>query len=94
MGNLLSLRDWGNVRDYVTMEMEWLMLQQEQPKDFVIATVSQESVLRFIGRTAQHLGWGSMQQDVESTAKVSWRGDAGAAAVRIDRQYCCPARRR
>jgi len=46
MGNLDSLRDWGHARDYV--EMQWRMLQQEQPEDFVIATGRQESVRRFI----------------------------------------------
>ena len=46
MGNLDSLRDWGHARDYV--EMQWLMLQQDTPEDFVIATGRQESVRRFI----------------------------------------------
>ena len=50
MGNLDSLRDWGHARDYV--EMQWLMLQQEKPEDFVIATGRQESVRRFIELTA------------------------------------------
>ena len=59
MGNLDSLRDWGHARDYV--EMQWLMLQQEQPEDFVIATGRQESVRRFIELIARELGWGLMQ---------------------------------
>ena len=50
MGNLDSLRDWGHARDHVTMQ--WLMLQQKQPEDFVIATGRQESVRRFIELTA------------------------------------------
>ena len=53
MGNLDSLRDWGHARDYV--EMQWLMLQQDRPEDFVIATGRQESVRRFIELTAQEL---------------------------------------
>ena len=46
MGNLDALRDWGHARDYV--EMQWRMLQQDKPEDFVIATGRQESVRRFI----------------------------------------------
>ena len=50
MGNLDSLRDWGHARDYV--EMQWRMLQQDSPEDFVIATGRQESVRRFIELSA------------------------------------------
>ena len=89
MGNLDSLRDWGHARDYV--EMQWLMLQQEQPEDFVIATGRQESVRRFIELTAQQLGWGLMQWDGEGTAEVGRRGDTGAVVVRIDPRYFRPA---
>ena len=89
MGNLDSLRDWGHARDYV--EMQWLMLQQEQPEDFVIATGRQESVRRFIELTAQQLGWGPMQWDGEGTAEVGRRGDTGAVVVRIDPRYFRPA---
>ena len=89
MGNLDSLRDWGHARDYV--EMQWLMLQQEQPEDFVIATGRQESVRRFIELTAQELGWGLMQWDGEGTAEVGRRGDTGEVVVRIDPRYFRPA---
>ena len=89
MGNLDSLRDWGHARDYV--EMQWLMLQQEQPEDFVIATGRQESVRRFIELTAQQLGWGSMHWEGEGTAEVGRRGDTGAVVVRIDPRYFRPA---
>ncbi|CAN7570426.1 GDP-mannose 4,6-dehydratase [Cupriavidus necator] len=54
MGNLDSLRDWGHAHDYV--RMQWLMLQQEQPEDFVIATGKQVSVREFISRSAMQLG--------------------------------------
>jgi GDPmannose 4,6-dehydratase len=54
MGNLDARRDWGHARDYV--EMQWLMLQQEQAVDFVIATGQQTSVRDFISRSAQQLG--------------------------------------
>ncbi len=89
MGNLDSLRDWGHARDYV--EMQWLMLQQEQPEDFVIATGRQESVRRFIEFTAQELGWGSMEWDGEGTAEIGRRGDTGEVVVRIDPRYYRPA---
>ena len=56
MGNLDSLRDWGHAKDYV--EMQWRMLQQNSPEDFVIATGRQESVRKFIELSALELGWG------------------------------------
>ena len=54
MGNLDARRDWGHARDYV--EMQWLMLQQEEARDFVIATGQQISVRDFIVRSAEQLG--------------------------------------
>lgn len=54
MGNLDSLRDWGHAKDYV--RMQWMMLQQEQPEDFVIATGVQYSVRQFIEWSAAELG--------------------------------------
>ncbi len=54
MGNMDARRDWGHARDYV--EMQWLMLQQEQAEDFVIATGQQTSVRDFINRAANELG--------------------------------------
>jgi GDPmannose 4,6-dehydratase len=54
MGNLDAMRDWGHARDYV--EMQWLMLQQERPQDYVIATGRQYSVREFINCCAARLG--------------------------------------
>jgi GDPmannose 4,6-dehydratase len=54
LGNLNALRDWGHARDYV--EMQWLMLQQDQPEDFVIATGVQYSVRDFVNAAAAELG--------------------------------------
>ena len=54
LGNLDALRDWGHAKDYV--EMQWLMLQQEEPEDFVIATGKQYSVRDFVNRAAVRLG--------------------------------------
>ncbi|KQT34357.1 GDP-mannose 4,6-dehydratase [Methylophilus sp. Leaf414] len=62
LGNLDSLRDWGHAKDYV--EMQWLMLQQEQAEDFVIATGKQYSVRDFVNAAAQEL-------DIT----VTWRGN-------------------
>ena len=70
LGNLDSLRDWGHARDYV--RAQWLMLQQEAPEDYVIATGEQHSVREFIERAASHMGM-----------QVEWRG-AGADECAVD----------
>lgn len=89
MGNLDSLRDWGHARDYV--EMQWRMLQQESPEDFVIATGRQESVRRFIELTAAELGWGPIQWQGSGLEETGLRSDTGAVVVRIDPRYFRPA---
>jgi len=62
LGNLDALRDWGHARDYV--EMQWLMLQQDQPEDYVIATGRQYSVRRFVEIAAGELG-----------IEIAWQGE-------------------
>ena len=89
MGNLDSLRDWGHARDYV--EMQWRMLQQEQPRDFVIATGRQESVRRFIELSASTLGWGPIRWEGSGIDETGRRSDTGAVVVRIDPRYFRPA---
>jgi GDPmannose 4,6-dehydratase len=89
MGNLDSLRDWGHARDYV--EMQWRMLQQDTPEDFVIATGRQESVRRFIELTALELGWGGIFWQGEGLAETGARVDSGEVVVRIDPRYFRPA---
>jgi len=93
MGNLDSLRDWGHARDYV--EMQWRMLQQESPQDFVIATGRQESVRRFIELAAQELGWGGSEGAIlwsgEGLEERGHRADTGAVVVCIDPRYFRPA---
>ena len=89
MGNLDSLRDWGHARDYV--QMQWLMLQQEQPEDFVIATGRQESVRRFIELTAQELGWGGIEWSGKGLQETGRRADTSEVVVRIDPRYFRPA---
>ena len=56
MGNLDAKRDWGHAKDYV--EMQWLMLQQDKPQDYVIATGRTETVRKFVELSANKLGWG------------------------------------
>jgi len=89
MGNLDSLRDWGHARDYV--EMQWRMLQQEKPEDFVIATGRQESVRRFIELSATQLGWGGITWAGNNLGEVGHRADTGEVVVRIDQRYFRPA---
>jgi len=89
IGNLDALRDWGHARDYV--EMQWLMLQQDEPEDFVIATGTQHSVRDFINATAacldMKLEWSGSGQD-EIAFWVS-RGDAKADKLvgHVDAEY-------
>ncbi|WP_226100406.1 GDP-mannose 4,6-dehydratase [Dickeya oryzae] len=98
MGNLDSLRDWGHARDYV--KMQWLMLQQEKPEDFVIATGVQYSVRDFIKLSAKKLGieLDFVGTDVNEKAVVSKIvGDnapalkVGDVVVAVDPRYFRPA---
>ena len=89
MGNLDALRDWGHARDYV--EMQWRMLQQETPEDFVIATGRQESVRRFIELSARALNWGPVRWEGSGLEEIGRRSDTGAIVVRIDPRYFRPA---
>ncbi|MEB3266324.1 MAG: GDP-mannose 4,6-dehydratase [Cyanobacteriota bacterium] len=89
MGNLDSKRDWGHARDYV--QMQWLMLQQDQPEDFVIATGRQESVRQFIELSAKQLGWGGIQWQGTGVHEQGLRADTGETVVRIDPRYFRPA---
>jgi GDPmannose 4,6-dehydratase len=98
MGNIDALRDWGHARDYV--RMQWMMLQQDQPEDFVIATGQQISVRAFIERAAMQLGitlvWQGagvcergMVASVEGFAAETLK--VGDEIVRIDPRYFRPA---
>ena len=85
MGNIDSLRDWGHAKDYV--RMQWLMLQQEKPEDFVIATGQQFSVRKFINWTAQDLGMELTWSGSGVDEKAQWKGED---VVRIDPRYFRP----
>jgi len=86
LGNLDALRDWGHAKDYV--EMQWLMLQQDHPEDYVIATGVQYSVRDFVNAAAKELG-----------IRIKWKGkgveekgyDAdGKCTVQVDPRYFRP----
>jgi GDPmannose 4,6-dehydratase len=97
VGNLNARRDWGHARDYVLMQ--WLMLQQREPEDFVIATGVQHSVRDFINAAAAELGvklaWsgkGARESARVARAPGRWKGlHAGQTIVRIDPRYYRPA---
>jgi GDPmannose 4,6-dehydratase len=85
LGNLDAKRDWGHAKDYV--EMQWLMLQQDKPEDFVIATGVQYSVRDFVNAAAKELGM-----------EITWRGQGvdeigtwnGKDIVKVDPRYFRP----
>jgi len=87
LGNLDAKRDWGHARDYV--EVQWLMLQQDEPDDYVIATGQQYSVRDFVNAAAEELG-----------IRLTWRGSGtqekafdgrGQCVVAVDPHYFRPA---
>ncbi len=86
IGNLDARRDWGHARDFV--EMQWLMLQQSEPSDFVIATGEQHSVREFIELAAQKLGI-SVRWQGKGTDEVGC-DESGRTIVRIDPRYYRP----
>lgn len=87
LGNMDAKRDWGHARDYV--KMMWLMLQQEKPEDYVIATGEQYSVREFVARAAEVLGM-TMTFEGEGVDEVG-RDESGRVIVRVDPQYFRPA---
>lgn len=98
MGNLDALRDWGHARDYV--EMQWLMLQQDQPRDFVIATGQQHSVREFLVWAAEEIGVtirfeGEGVEEIGVVDSVSGAVETtlkpGDVIVRIDPRYFRPS---
>ena len=93
LGNLESRRDWGHAKDYV--EMQWMMLQQASPKDYVISSGRTESVRKFIEISASALGWGNNKSKAiiwegEGLNEVGKRADNGEIIIRIDPKYFRP----
>ncbi|TDT75569.1 GDPmannose 4,6-dehydratase [Litoreibacter halocynthiae] len=98
MGNIDALRDWGHAKDYV--RMQWMMLQQDKPDDFVIATGKQYSVRQFIVWSAEHLGLtlrfeGEGIDETASIAAIQGNNapglEVGDVVLRIDPRYFRPA---
>ena len=94
LGNLDAKRDWGHARDYV--EMQWLMLQQETPEDFVIATGRMETVRRFIEISAEKLGWNKGLKsppiiwEQKGINEIGKRADTKEIVIRVDPRYFRP----
>tara|TARA_Y100000739_G_C20572690_1_gene448567 strand:- start:93 stop:1235 length:1143 start_codon:yes stop_codon:yes gene_type:complete len=94
LGNLDAKRDWGHAKDYI--EMQWLMLQQDEPNDFVISSGRTETVRKFIELCGNHLGW---NRD-KNGQSIIWKGegirekgiryDTGEVVVKIDPKYFRP----
>jgi GDPmannose 4,6-dehydratase len=87
LGNLDAKRDWGHARDYV--EMQWLMLQQEKPEDFVIATGVQYSVRDFINAAAKEFGT-FIRWDGQGVGEKGY-DPSGKCIVQVDPRYFRPA---
>jgi GDPmannose 4,6-dehydratase len=87
LGNLSAKRDWGHARDYV--EMQWLMLQQDKPEDYVIATGQQHAVRDFVKATAEELGLDLTWQGSGVEEKAFDR--RGRCLVAVDPHYFRPA---
>jgi GDPmannose 4,6-dehydratase len=85
MGNIDALRDWGHAKDYV--RMQWMMLQQDQPEDFVIATGVQFSVRQFINWTAEALSM-TLRWEGEGVNELAYWNEK--PVVRIDPRYFRP----
>ena len=94
LGNINSKRDWGHAQDYV--EMQWKMLQLNNPEDFVIATGRMETVRRFCELTANALGWKTRDHsngifwENEGLNEIGRRSDTGEIVIKIDPKYYRP----
>ena len=93
LGNLNSMRDWGHARDYV--EMQWLMLQQDKPEDYVISTGRAESVRKFAEISAHYLGWSKNDKkgiiwEGEGLKEVGKRADTLEVVIKVDPRYFRP----
>ncbi|WP_372807088.1 GDP-mannose 4,6-dehydratase [Pontiella sp.] len=87
MGNLDAMRDWGYAKDYV--EMMWMMLQQEHPDDYVVATGEMHAVREFIEKSFEHVGR-TIQWQGEGKDECGIDQTTGKTVVRIDRKYYRP----
>ena len=88
MGNIDAIRDWGHAKDYV--EIQWKILQQEKPDDYVVATGRQESVRKFIDLAAKRLGWGGIFWEGSGVDEIGRRKDNQKVVIKIDKKYFRP----
>ena len=96
LGNIDAKRDWGHAKDYV--EMQWMMLQNKNPEDFVIATGRMETVRRFCELSAIALGWYPQKStnpkgifwEGEGIHEIGRREDTGEIVIKIDSRYYRP----
>jgi len=88
LGNLTALRDWGHAKDFV--EAMWLMLQQNSPDDFVIATGEQYSVKQFVEKCAPYFGM-EIQWQGQGLDEIGIDVKTGNTVVRVDEKYFRPA---
>ncbi len=94
LGNLDSKRDWGHAKDYVTMQ--WLMLQQESPEDYVIASGRMETVRKFIEISAEKLCWNKDENgpaiiwEGKGLEEIGRRADTNEIVIKIDPRYFRP----
>ena len=88
LGNMNALRDWGHARDYV--EMQWLMLQQETPEDFVIATGEQHSVREFVELAAKEIDI-DIRWEGKNEEEKGYDAATGKCIVKVDPSYFRPA---
>ena len=87
LGNLDAKRDWGHARDYV--EAQWLILQQDEPEDFVIATGKQYSVRDFVNAAFKEVGV-TVRWEGEGVDEKGYNADSGALLVEVDTRYFRP----
>jgi GDPmannose 4,6-dehydratase len=87
LGNMNALRDWGHAKDYV--EMQWLMLQQEQPEDFCIATGVQYSVRDFVNYAYEYLGK-TLRWEGDGVNEKGYDTENGQCVVAVDSRYFRP----
>ena len=93
VGNLDAKRDWGHAKDFV--EMQWLMLQQDSPEDYVISTGRMETVRKFIEICAEKLGWegkesSSIIWEGSGLEEVGRRSDTKEIVIKVDKRYFRP----
>ena len=88
LGNIDAKRDWGHAKDYV--DVQWRILQQEKPDDFVVATGRQETVRKFIELSAIELGWGGIIWRGKGLDEVGIRVDTNKVVIKIDKRYFRP----